>query len=110
MLTFSSCSEYGLSPTEQSSEPPLQGIVDFLMYANDNGGEFIIPTISPIQLKYISQSGSELEPVIRQSSILPGIWAMVIQHQVESLYTPITCLVCTQFVSQAGRRIHIMFL
>ncbi|QQS60732.1 PKD domain-containing protein [Candidatus Falkowbacteria bacterium] len=38
MLTFSSCSEYGLSPTEQSSEPPLQGIVDFLMYDNGGGG------------------------------------------------------------------------
>lgn len=38
IFTFSSCSEYGLSPSEQNSEPPLQGIVDFLMY--DNGGGY----------------------------------------------------------------------
>lgn len=38
VFTFSSCSEYGLSPTEQTSlEPPLDGQIDFLMY---NGGGF----------------------------------------------------------------------
>lgn len=43
IFTVTSCSDYMLDSGQQSSEPPLQGIVDFLMYANDNGGGIYNP-------------------------------------------------------------------